>query len=287
MTVDARIGSGDSKWSDLPRRAITIAVALPPLLALAVWAPPWAWAALSGGALAIAGGECVTLLARKTRTGWAWIGGMGSFGAGAALYLLSGSSPATMALQILALLIAAALLFFALRSFVPYFRRGIVFPAVVSVLFAALYCGLLPAHLALLRRDAGSAWALFALAIAWGSDISGYLVGKVAGGTPIAPRISPSKAIAGYLAGIVTAAVIGILFATGVQTTVDTRQIVLIAVVAGLLSQIGDLAESFLKRRCGAKDSGTLIAGHGGMLDCIDGLILAAPWLYYAHRHLQ
>ena len=265
---------------------MTIVVVVPLLLAVAVWGPPWGWAALVGGALAIAGGECVTLLSRKARTGWAWIGGMGSFGAGAALYLRSGSPPGTMALQILALLSAAALLISALRSFVSDLRRGTMFRAVVSVLFAALYCGLLPAHLALLRRDAGSAWALFALAVAWGGDVGGYLVGKVVGGPRLAPRISPSKTIAGAIASLVTAAVIGILFAMQAQTGVSTSRIVLIAVVAGLLSQIGDLAESHLKRRCGAKDSGGVIAGHGGMLDCIDGLILAAPWLYYAHRHL-
>ncbi len=265
---------------------MTIVVVVPPLIAAAVWAPAWGWAALTGGALAIAGAECVTLLSRKTRTGWAWVGGMGSLGAGAVLYLWSGSSPATTALRIFAWSGVVALLFYAVRALVPELRRGTAVPAVVSVLFAVLYCGVLPAHLALLRRDAGSAWVLFALAIAWGSDVGGYLVGRIAGGPRLAPRISPAKTIAGAVAGLAAAAVIGILFATGTQTGTGTIQIALIAVAAAFLSQIGDLAESHLKRRCGVKDSGVVLAGHGGMLDCIDGLILAAPWLYYVHRHL-
>lgn len=225
---------GPSQWSDLGPRALTIAVAVPLVVAIVVFAPPIAWAGVTAVALAIAGAECFTLLLRA-----------------------EGSD-----------------------------RRG-PFKRWLFVCFTIFYCGILPAHVALIRYRDGSAWTLLALALPWGSDAGAYLGGKLLRGPRLAPRVSPSKTIAGSLAGLITAALIGAVFARLSSDGAHTGRIVAIAVVAGVLSQVGDLLESRLKRRCGAKDSGVAIPGHGGMLDCIDGLILAAPWLYYARHYLM
>jgi phosphatidate cytidylyltransferase len=279
------VSTGHTKWSDLARRAITIAATVPVLLVVAMRGPSWAWAALTGIAIAIAGAEFVTLLSKR-RTGWAWAGAMACVAAGAALYFERSLHSWVVLLAILASLALTAFLAVVFRSMTHDLHRRDILTAFVFVGLASLYSGALPAHIALIRRDAGSAWLIFALALAWGSDAGAYMVGKLIGGPKLAPRVSPSKTLAGAVAGLVTAALIGVIFARACEDGIHTTRLVLIAIVGGLLSQIGDLAESSLKRRCGAKDSGVAIPGHGGMLDCIDGLILAAPWLYYAHSHL-
>ena len=106
----------------------------------------------------------------------------------------------------------------------------------------------------------------------WATDIGAYFVGRSAGGAKLAPRISPGKTWSGLLGGMAWAAVASaaIGYAFGLGETVP-----LAAIGAGLavVDQIGDLAESAVKRRAGVKDSGKLIPGHGGLLDRVDGLV--------------
>jgi phosphatidate cytidylyltransferase len=119
---------------------------------------------------------------------------------------------------------------------------------------------------------------IWLLAVVWTTDILAYLVGRKVGGPRLAPRISPGKTWAGLCGGVVAAAVAGGLTAGAI----GSERLLQAAGLGGLLaiiSQIGDLIESTLKRRAGVKDSGTLIPGHGGVLDRLDGLILAAPVL--------
>ena len=276
-----------SIWSDLSRRAVTFVVAVPAVAAIAAWGSPLSWAALVGAALMTAARECITLLTRGGRPWAAWIGAFATLAVSATLYLASGSSPGSMTLWLLVAFGGAAIVFSSLRSRLRDPGRRATATAIAAILFTVVYCGLLPAHLALLRRDAGSPWVLFALAVAWGGDVAGYLAGRALGGPRLAPGISPGKTVAGAIAGLAAAAAIGAAFARLGPLTTDRVWILPVAVGAGLLSQVGDLGESFLKRRCDAKDSGVLVWGHGGVLDCIDGLILMAPWLYYAHGHLR
>jgi phosphatidate cytidylyltransferase len=116
------------------------------------------------------------------------------------------------------------------------------------------------------------------LAVVWTTDILAYLVGRTVGGPRLAPSISPGKTWSGLCGGVVAAALAG-----GVTAwAIGSERVAQAAGLGGLLaiiSQIGDLIESTLKRRAGVKDSGTLIPGHGGVLDRLDGLILAAPVL--------
>jgi phosphatidate cytidylyltransferase len=126
--------------------------------------------------------------------------------------------------------------------------------------------------------QSGLQTVVWLLAVVWSTDILAYLVGRKVGGPRLAPSISPGKTWSGLCGGVVAAALAG-----GVTAwAIGSERLLQAAGLGGLLaivSQIGDLIESTLKRRAGVKDSGTLIPGHGGVLDRLDGLILAAPVL--------
>jgi phosphatidate cytidylyltransferase len=105
----------------------------------------------------------------------------------------------------------------------------------------------------------------------WATDVGAYVVGRSAGGARLAPRISPGKTWSGLVGGMAWAAVasaaVGWAFGAG-----ETMGLALIGAVLAIVDQLGDLLESAAKRRAGVKDSGTLIPGHGGLLDRVDGL---------------
>lgn len=130
---------------------------------------------------------------------------------------------------------------------------------------------------------AGMACLLFVVLVVWASDSLAYLVGRALGGIRLAPRISPGKTWSGALGGLGGATLAGILVAAlapvGAPHAALERMLrgLLFGALLGIAAQAGDLAESALKRRCGVKDSGRLIPGHGGLLDRLDGLLAAAP----------
>jgi len=129
-----------------------------------------------------------------------------------------------------------------------------------------------------MQPDAGFGLVLWLFLVVWATDIGAYFVGRTLRGAKLAPAISPGKTWAGLVGGTGCAAVIGggLAWLTGLVGA-------LLAAVAGgalaVASQLGDLFESWLKRRRGVKDSGNLIPGHGGLLDRVDGLMTAAPGL--------
>ena len=109
----------------------------------------------------------------------------------------------------------------------------------------------------------------------WATDIAAYFVGRAVGGPKLAPRLSPNKTWSGSiggLAGAVLAAVLVVQF-SGVGGFLSAS---LVAIALSIVAQIGDLFESAIKRRFGAKDAGTLIPGHGGLMDRLDGFVAAA-----------
>ncbi len=123
--------------------------------------------------------------------------------------------------------------------------------------------------------EVGRANVLFLVLIVWGSDIGAYLVGRLVGGPKLAPRISPGKTRSGAVGGLAVAMLIG--WGAAVAWNLSPAQGIVVAALLGIASQIGDLFESAAKRHFGVKDSGRLIPGHGGVLDRIDGLLVAAP----------
>ncbi|TLU73863.1 phosphatidate cytidylyltransferase [Lichenicoccus roseus] len=128
---------------------------------------------------------------------------------------------------------------------------------------------------------AGAASLLFVVLVVWSSDSLAYLVGRAIGGAKLAPRISPGKTRSGAAGGLLGAMLAGALVAGlashGASPGSGILRGLLFGGLLGIAAQAGDLAESALKRRCGVKDSGRLIPGHGGLLDRLDGLIGAVP----------
>jgi phosphatidate cytidylyltransferase len=129
----------------------------------------------------------------------------------------------------------------------------------------------------------GHRWLLAALAIVWAADSGAYFAGRHFGGKlfkgrKLAPRISPNKTVEGLLGGLVAGVATGLAFGwlAGAGAS-QLSSVALVAVATVLFSVVGDLFESLLKRHVGAKDSGNVIPGHGGILDRLDGVLAALP----------
>lgn len=123
------------------------------------------------------------------------------------------------------------------------------------------------------RTAEGLGLFLMALLITWMSDTAAYLVGRSIGRTRLIPRVSPNKTVEGAIGGLVAAAITAVVCVVGFGLGINPLTAVIFGIVVGAIGMVGDLSESMLKRRAGVKDSGTLIPGHGGMLDRIDALI--------------
>lgn len=108
------------------------------------------------------------------------------------------------------------------------------------------------------------------MVITWATDICAYFAGRSIGGPKLAPRVSPNKTWAGLIGGIIGAAIFGYLIAHWLELG---SPFLYVGGIMALLAQAGDLYESWLKRRAGVKDSGTILPGHGGALDRLDGLL--------------
>jgi phosphatidate cytidylyltransferase len=147
-----------------------------------------------------------------------------------------------------------------------------------------IYCGFTFSFLALFKRDmpgsVGADFIILILAIAWVADTGAYFAGRFLGNSKLYPAVSPKKTWAGAVGGLVgsiAGAAAMKLLRLPVLTWLD---VALIAIPGGMLGQMGDLAESLIKRSVGVKDSGSLIPGHGGILDRIDAVLFIAPYVY-------
>ena len=114
--------------------------------------------------------------------------------------------------------------------------------------------------------------------IVWASDSGAFVFGKVLGGAKLAPKTSPNKTWSGFIGGVLCGGSTGIII--GLLLKSNILLIASVSVLIGVISQLGDLLESRLKRLFGKKDSGTLIPGHGGLLDRVDGLLAAGLFLW-------
>jgi phosphatidate cytidylyltransferase len=144
-----------------------------------------------------------------------------------------------------------------------------------SLAFGAAYVGLPVLSLLLIRNQKeGIVYTFWALALVWMCDIGAYAAGRAFGGPKLAPAISPNKTWAGLIGGVTLAS----LFGAAMHSALGLPwRLTLATPVLAVLAQMGDLYESWLKRRAKVKDSGNILPGHGGVLDRLDGLVPVAP----------
>lgn len=129
---------------------------------------------------------------------------------------------------------------------------------------------------------AGLGWLLVLMLAVWGMDTAAYAVGKAIGRRKLCPSISPGKTVEGAVAALLASALL--VSAAGHWLGLPLHHGLILGAGIGVVGQVGDLFESMLKRRAGVKDSGTLLPGHGGILDRFDSLLLAAPLGYFYLR---
>ena len=185
------------------------------------------------------------------------------------------------------------------------------YPAAAASSFGFAYIAIPMALLVQIRQQpAGAIWTIYTLLAVWAGDIFAYFVGKSLGRHRMSPRISPNKTWEGAVASVLASVIIGTLWIQhqpGIspallriglidrpggmwgQEQPSLWPIILLSAVVNIAAQLGDLVESLIKRGAGVKDSGTILPGHGGMLDRIDAMLFAVPvvWAYGAWRLLQ
>jgi len=160
-----------------------------------------------------------------------------------------------------------------------------------ATLFGAIYVGWMISHLVVLRgieglvtvgsykNTAGAFLVMFVFFGTWACDTGAYFIGKFFGKHKLAPNLSPNKTIEGSVAGLVSAIVVSAIFGWVIKLPIGHS--LGMGAMFGVLTQIGDLSESSIKRELGIKDFGTIVPGHGGILDRFDSILFTGPAAYY------
>lgn len=149
-------------------------------------------------------------------------------------------------------------------------------------MFGVTYVGFLAAHLLLLHQlPEGNSWILVLTAITAGSDSGAYYCGRRFGKHKLCPLVSPNKTVEGAMGGLVVGVAVAVLMVMLLRLQVSWLFLIPAVILLTGVGIVGDLTESIIKRATGTKDSGTLLGGHGGVLDRVDSLLFAAPVLYY------
>jgi phosphatidate cytidylyltransferase len=266
----------------LGQRALSAAILIPPLVVALILGGVWIVAVVVV-ATALAARETFQLLTGAGYPSLAWLGIVFAV----ALVLDAAIVPAIDASGVL--LVATGAILAAIGAFTKTDPRDGL-PTWFATVFGAFYASLLafvlrlgheapalPASAPLAAIGADRGWLVLLVLAVWSYDTGAYFIGKRFGRRRFLTHISPSKTYAGLIGGIVVATVVSAAVLVGLGQQPATGLIV--GPLVSLAAQAGDLAESMLKRAAGAKDSGTLIPGHGGVLDRVDSFLFAAPVL--------
>jgi phosphatidate cytidylyltransferase len=259
--------AGPAAMENFLRRTASAAV-LAPLAILAAFAGSWVFTAVCAITAAVVLWEWSVLV--TSAAAWRMLGpGL------VALFIAAILAQETMPYTAMAVVMLGALAVAAVSAALPAPRRSDVsvrWPAAGMV-----YAGIVLICPIVLRSDPeiGFAAILFLFATVWATDIFAYLVGRTLGGPLLWRRVSPKKTWAGAIGGLAGGIAAGSAVA---YASAGTQPLVagVLALILSIAAQLGDLLESWVKRRFGAKDASTLIPGHGGVMDRVDGLLLAA-----------
>ncbi len=170
----------------------------------------------------------------------------------------------------------------ALGTALRYLDLRDVLPQVSCAMLGGLYA-FTPWRFAYALRHESVHWLFFALALNWFGDSTAYYVGKRFGKHRLAPIVSPKKSWEGAAASVVGSLVFGLLYLGYFMPEVPPWQIAILAITGNVAGQFGDLAESAMKRGASVKDSGSILPGHGGILDRVDSSLFALPVVYGLH----
>jgi len=280
-------------------RVLTAAVLLPIVVGGVWWGPTWLVAALVGLVALLALYEFFRLGERVGLRGYprwtaacaAWLifeqwaaGQVETWRIGGGLNVVRAAGSAIVPLELVFVVFVLGAAAIALgRGRAPEAPGGEVLPAVGISGAGLLFVALPLSYLVRLHGvdRSGPKLLLFVLALVWAGDTLAYFVGRAIGRLPMAPVLSPKKTWEGAAANVIGSFLVAVLFARWLE--IETLHLLVVAGLANVAGQVGDLLESAYKRSAGVKDSGALLPGHGGMLDRIDSLIFAGPvvWCYF------
>ncbi len=263
--------------SDLGARLLTAAVGVPLLLWLLFLAPKWGFLGLVYLATAVGAVELFGMTLPKRR----FLQGLGA-ALSLAVFSVVVFHPSALAIVSTVLGVLVVGLLGGLAAPEPIETAGSRMAWLVA---GPLYVGGLLATIALLhQRDHGGSWVVLAMMLAWFGDTGAYFAGRAFGKHKLYERVSPKKTIEGSVGGLIGSIGGALLAHFWYLPELPLLPGVALAVVAGALGQAGDLVESLVKRSCGAKDSGWIVPGHGGLLDRVDALVMtsAATWAFAA-----
>jgi phosphatidate cytidylyltransferase len=174
----------------------------------------------------------------------------------------------------ISILIIVALVFSLRRATLPE-----ILPQVACEFFGTLYT-FIPWRFAVDLRNVSVHLLFFSLALNWAGDTAAYYAGRRFGKHRLAPIVSPKKSWEGAAASVIASLVLGVLYLGKFERTLPGWEVALMAVAGNIAGQLGDLAESAIKRGAGVKDSGGILPGHGGVLDRVDSSLFALPAVY-------
>jgi phosphatidate cytidylyltransferase len=257
-------------------RRILAAILFAPVFYLVVrYLPPAAFLGLVSVVALLAVGELFRLLAPKDL--WAISTGIG--GAATLALLCNAQWPGIMPDRLILLL--TVLLAAGLPLVSPLGLRDALMQSAVLVM-GVLYIGLTLSCLLLTRAlPHGEFLVFFIVLVTWAGDTGAYILGKTMGRRLLAPIISPKKTVEGLLGGIILALLVAVMSQVWFLPSLSLMDAVVLGILLTLAGLLGDLTESAIKRSVNQKDSGSLIPGHGGMLDRLDSLLFTAPCFYY------
>jgi phosphatidate cytidylyltransferase len=252
------------------RRILSAVIILPPVILFLLFASHELFAFLACIVTFLSLQEYYGLLMMKQASVRTWLGHALALALAGAAYL---RGPALMApVLTFGMILLTALVMWQAEGDTPPFL------ALMGHLFGILLIGWGLSHLVVLHGlEQGSMRTLLLCAVLWSGDIAAMYVGRYFGRRPMVPTISPGKTWEGALGSILGCLVVATLGAWLLSLSLTIYQSLVFGLLISCTAQIGDLAESLFKRYIGVKDSGTLIPGHGGVLDRVDSFLFAAP----------
>ncbi|HWQ55539.1 MAG TPA: phosphatidate cytidylyltransferase [Bryobacteraceae bacterium] len=251
------------------------------VLTSAVLAPSVVWVVLGGPAwllYAVIAAACVLCYREYAGIARAYgFGSLGPVGYGAGILLLASGDGLLVGVALVALAVALSMRAENLATALP---RAALLVTGVFYVFGPFRC-------AILMHSVNPHWLMYGLLTSWIGDTAAFYVGRRWGRHKLARRVSPGKSWQGAVASVALAVVVGVLYMGRFLPGIAWWQAAALSAAVNAAGQVGDLAESTMKRGAGLKDSGNLLPGHGGLLDRVDSTLFALPAVYLYLRLTQ